>query len=65
MEAFKYSLKTLYERSKSTGDEIVVRFMFGNVVGRPVNCGQLIKALTQDIPKDSNLRIWVVSVLRL
>lgn len=65
LEEFKDSLKTLYKRSKSTGDEIVVRFIFGNmdIVGRPVNCDQVINALTEDIPKDSNLRIWVVSVL--
>ena len=59
LEAFKDSLRTLYDRSLATGDEIVVRFMFGNIAGMPVNCARVIKALTEDIPKDSNLRIWV------
>lgn len=63
LEAFKESLQLLYDRSKTTGDEIVVRFMFGNIAGVPVNCDRVIKALTKDIPEDSNLRIWVVSVL--
>jgi len=59
LEAFKESLQLLYDRSKTTGDEIVVRFMFGNIAGVPVNCDRVIKALTKDIPEDSNLRIWV------
>ena len=63
LDAFRDSLETLYDRSKTTGEKNVVRFMFGNIAGMPVNCDRVIKALTKDIPEDSNLRVWVVSVL--
>ena len=33
--------------------------MFGNIAGMPVNCGKVIKVLTDDLPKDANLHIWV------
>lgn len=33
--------------------------MFGNIVGMPVNCNQIIKNLTSDLPKDANVELWV------
>ena len=33
--------------------------MFGNIVGMPVNCNAVIKALTEDLPADANIQLWV------
>lgn len=38
---------------------IIVRFIFGNIIGRPVNCNKLIKELTKDLPEGANIQIWV------
>lgn len=59
LESFQSALRVLYDRSKSTGNEIIVRMMFGNIAGMPVNCGRVIEALTKDLPTDSRLSIWV------
>jgi phosphatidylserine/phosphatidylglycerophosphate/cardiolipin synthase-like enzyme len=38
---------------------IVIRIMFGNIVGMPVNCTAVIKALTADLAPNPNIRLWV------
>eukprot|EP01082_Thalassiosira_pseudonana_P007276 g6648.t1 g6648 contig23:953662-956452(+) len=61
MTHFQLGLKQVAERSKSSNEPIVVRMMFGNIVGMPVNCTAVIDALTKDLPKDDNvkLQLWV------
>mmetsp|Transcript_16631 Transcript_16631/g.27566 ORF Transcript_16631/g.27566 Transcript_16631/m.27566 type:complete len:580 (+) Transcript_16631:78-1817(+) len=49
------ALKQLHEKNK----KIVVRMMFGNIVGMPVNCHKVMKKLTEGIPATTNLRLWV------
>ena len=59
MECFKAGLATLAENSKEKESPVVVRMMFGNIAGMPVNCSSVIKALTEDLPKDANVHLWV------
>lgn len=58
MESFQEALKVLHERATEE-KPIVVRMMFGNIVGMPTNCNAVIKALTDGIPEDTHLRLWV------
>jgi phosphatidylserine/phosphatidylglycerophosphate/cardiolipin synthase-like enzyme len=56
MTAMQDALKHLHSKNK----KIIVRMMFGNIVGMPVNCSKLIKTLTKDIPSEkTHLRLWV------
>jgi len=36
-----------------------VRFMFANMIGMPTNCHEVLKRLTEDIPEDANVQVWV------
>jgi hypothetical protein len=38
---------------------VIVRFMFANIVGMPLNCNKVIKDLTKGISEDANLHVWV------
>ena len=38
---------------------IIIRMMFGNIVGMPVNCDKIIKKLTEKLPEDANIQLWV------
>lgn len=55
----KKALQSVYARSKETDKKIVIRFLFGNIVTVPVNCHAVIKELTDSIPTDSKLELWV------
>lgn len=37
----------------------VIRMMFGNIIGMPVNCTAVLKELTRDIGPDPNILLWV------
>jgi phosphatidylserine/phosphatidylglycerophosphate/cardiolipin synthase-like enzyme len=56
MTAMQAALKQLHSKNK----KIIVRMMFGNIVGMPVDCNKVIKTLTKDIPSETtHLRLWV------
>jgi phosphatidylserine/phosphatidylglycerophosphate/cardiolipin synthase-like enzyme len=38
---------------------VIIRMMFGNIVGMPVNCNAVIKELTKELPQNSNIHLWV------
>ncbi|KAL7544220.1 hypothetical protein ACHAWF_007601 [Thalassiosira exigua] len=59
LTAFQTALQTLSERSKTSKNPVVVRILFGNIVGMPVNCNRLIKALTKNLCTDTKLQLWV------
>lgn len=59
MECFRSGLATLAERSRGREKPVVVRMMFGNITGMPVNCSAVIKALTKDLPDDAHVHLWV------
>ena len=59
MKAIKEALMTIAKRSIGKEKPVVVRIMFGNIVGMPVNATKLIKEFTKDLPEESNLHVWV------
>ena len=59
--SFNNALKKIHETAEKEGRIIVVRMIFGNIPGMPVNCHKVIKKLRHGIPKTSNLRLWVGS----
>jgi len=62
LTAFQTALATLSERSKTSEKPIVVRMLFGNIAGMPVNCDGVIKALTSNLPQNDStikLHLWV------
>jgi phosphatidylserine/phosphatidylglycerophosphate/cardiolipin synthase-like enzyme len=59
MECFKKGLATLAAKSVDKEKPVIVRMMFGNIAGMPVNCTAVIKALTADLPPDANIHLWV------
>jgi len=59
MTQFQQALLCLAHRTRSTGSRIVVRMMFGNIVGMPVNCTVVIRELTKHLPTIHNLHSWV------
>ena len=63
MEAFKKALAEVVKNREGALGRVVIRMMFGNIVGMPVNCTRLIKELTKDLPPEAPARIklWVGS----
>ncbi|KAL7434080.1 hypothetical protein ACHAXM_003909 [Skeletonema potamos] len=61
MTEFKAAIEKLAERSKTkiAQNPIIVRLLVGNIVGMPVNCNDVLKALTKDVPTDANMQVWV------
>jgi len=63
MDAFKNGIKTICEAEGLFNRKIIIRIMFGNIVGQPVNCNKLIAEMTEDLPENASERIklWVGS----
>ena len=61
MERFKEALAVIAENAadRPADQPVIVRMMFGNIIGMPVNCNGIIKKLTADLPPDANLHLWV------
>jgi hypothetical protein len=59
MEKFQEALTTIGERAAGSDKEVTIRIMFGNIIGMPVNCDAVIKKLTDHLPENSNIRLWV------
>ena len=61
--AFRKALKKICDRPAGLGGRVVIRMMFGNVIGMPVNCKTLIQSLTKDLPADAGdkIKLWVGS----
>ena len=58
-EKIKEALAVICETSKGAEKPIIVRMMFGNIVGMPTNCNALRAELTADLPSDANVQIWI------
>ena len=61
LEALCDALQKLAIRSKSKADErpIIVRIMLANYPAKPVDCNEVMKTLTENLPTDANLHLWV------
>lgn len=55
----KEALLVICETAESSDKPIIVRMMFGNIVGIPVNCDKIRKKLTKELPTDANIQLWV------
>lgn len=53
------AIKKIAENAEGKEQPIYVRIMFGNIIGMPVNCTKVIAALTEQVPKNANIRLWV------
>ena len=58
-ETIKASLAILSEKSRKSGNKIVVRFLFGSVITQPVNCTAVLEEFTSGLSSDTNLQVWV------
>jgi hypothetical protein len=58
-DKLKEALSNIAKTAKSSEKPIIVRMMFGNIVGMPTNCNSLIKKLTKHLPSDANIMLWV------
>lgn len=61
MSIFQQSIKNIAERAHRTNKIVTIRMMFGNIIGMPVNCNNLILKLTELVPESciSNIQMWV------
>jgi len=59
LEQMKQAVKKVCENSKAAEKPVVIRMMFGNIIGVPINCEKLMKKLTEDLPEDKNIVLWV------
>lgn len=59
MSSFKEALGTIAEKATESEKPVIVRMMFGNIVGMPVNCNGIMAQLTEDLPPDANVNLWV------
>eukprot|EP00557_Chaetoceros_sp_GSL56_P008743 CAMPEP_0176497338 /NCGR_PEP_ID=MMETSP0200_2-20121128/11669_1 /TAXON_ID=947934 /ORGANISM="Chaetoceros sp., Strain GSL56" /LENGTH=555 /DNA_ID=CAMNT_0017895341 /DNA_START=94 /DNA_END=1761 /DNA_ORIENTATION=+ len=59
IDKIKEALKNIAKTANLSEKPIIIRMMFGNIVGMPTNCNSLIKKLTADLPSDANIMLWV------
>ena len=60
LEKIKSSLVKLSKKSEQSKSKIVVRFLFGDIIAKPIDCDALMEEFTNGIdPDKSNLEIWV------
>jgi len=45
--------------SRSKEEPIIVRMLFGNIVGMPVDCDSVMHELVEKLDEDANIRLWV------
>eukprot|EP00746_Dinoflagellata_sp_MGD_P013350 gnl/MRDRNA2_/MRDRNA2_128822_c0_seq1.p1 gnl/MRDRNA2_/MRDRNA2_128822_c0~~gnl/MRDRNA2_/MRDRNA2_128822_c0_seq1.p1 ORF type:complete len:586 (-),score=117.70 gnl/MRDRNA2_/MRDRNA2_128822_c0_seq1:144-1901(-) len=56
---FNDALTQLAQKAQDKTEPIIVRMLFGNIVGMPVDCDSVVEAVTEGIPEDANLWVWV------
>jgi len=59
MTAFQNALETIAQNAKDREEPVVIRMMFGNIVGMPVNCNAISRALVKKIDPSANIHLWV------
>jgi len=61
MRKFQEAIQAIAEKAEGKERPVIVRIMFGNIVGFPVNCNKVIKVLTDFVSPKANIRLWVGS----
>jgi hypothetical protein len=61
MECFQQAIKKIAARATKNNKVVVVRMVFGNIIGMPINCNRLIEKLTALVPSECapHLNMWV------
>ena len=59
LDEIKKALAVIADKATVRLEPITIRMMFGNIIGMPVNCDAVIKSLTEDLPENSNIHVWV------
>lgn len=61
LKAFADALRVVADRSRDNekSKPIVVRMMFGNIMGCHIDCARVMNKLTAGLPADANLHVWV------
>lgn len=59
LEKMKQALQMISYKASKAEEPVIIRMMFGNIVGMPVNCDAIIKELTCDLPEETNIHLWV------
>eukprot|EP00929_Paragymnodinium_shiwhaense_P107584 TRINITY_DN7376_c0_g3_i1.p1 TRINITY_DN7376_c0_g3~~TRINITY_DN7376_c0_g3_i1.p1 ORF type:complete len:562 (+),score=97.37 TRINITY_DN7376_c0_g3_i1:136-1821(+) len=63
MTKFKEALKCIAKTAEGKEDPIIVRLLFGNIIGMPVDChsvlDELVTELMSGIDSHANIQLWV------
>eukprot|EP00592_Proboscia_alata_P006844 CAMPEP_0194358092 /NCGR_PEP_ID=MMETSP0174-20130528/5432_1 /TAXON_ID=216777 /ORGANISM="Proboscia alata, Strain PI-D3" /LENGTH=529 /DNA_ID=CAMNT_0039128327 /DNA_START=212 /DNA_END=1801 /DNA_ORIENTATION=+ len=62
LEQFKEALKNICKNNNGIigkDEPVIIRLMFANIIGMPINCHRLLNKLTEDLPKEANIQIWL------
>jgi len=62
MEEMKKAISTVNQNAIERGEEnvVIIRVIFGNIIGMPVDCTAVLKELTSDIDEDEcKIQMWV------
>ncbi|KAG7370651.1 C2 domain containing protein [Nitzschia inconspicua] len=59
MTAFQKALNKIAKNAESKDEPVIIRMMFGNIVGMPVNCNAVSRELVKKLSPDANIRLWV------
>lgn len=59
MDEIKTALQIVSTNAQGKESPVIIRMMFGNIVGMPVNCEAVMKELTADLPENANIHLWV------
>jgi phosphatidylserine/phosphatidylglycerophosphate/cardiolipin synthase-like enzyme len=59
MDELKAALSIVSDNAQEKESPVIIRMMFGNIVGMPVNCNAVMKELTKDLPENANIHLWV------
>uniref|UniRef100_A0A7R9ZI30 Phospholipase D n=1 Tax=Pseudictyota dubia TaxID=2749911 RepID=A0A7R9ZI30_9STRA len=59
MDRFKEAVSKVAENAEGKEKPVIIRMMFGNIVGMPVNCNGIRHQLTDHLPPDANINLWV------
>eukprot|EP00588_Corethron_pennatum_P000488 CAMPEP_0194290114 /NCGR_PEP_ID=MMETSP0169-20130528/40589_1 /TAXON_ID=218684 /ORGANISM="Corethron pennatum, Strain L29A3" /LENGTH=681 /DNA_ID=CAMNT_0039037623 /DNA_START=52 /DNA_END=2097 /DNA_ORIENTATION=+ len=57
--AFQGALAKIAENAAGNDKPVIIRMMFGNIVGAPTNCDAIRDELTEGLPKSAKIQLWV------
>lgn len=58
LECMKSAIEKINAKAEPH-NPIVIRMLFGNIIGMPTDCTKLLKTLTADLPEDPSILLWV------